>query len=410
VIYLKISQLNEYLRMAWSAIIGHKLRSFLTTLGIFIGVTTIITIWTTIQGLNSYVNGTLADIGNSVVYVEKYPWIIKNDFWKYRNRKKVSWKEYEAIKRYSHLAAHIAPQISSRKIVSYKAKRYDNIPILGTTEQFADISSTNISDGRFMTPPDIRSRSRVVVIGAELATQLFDNASPLGQHIKIDQARYRIIGVLEKQGSFFGQSRDNFAIIPIGTFQHSFGNNRGMQIAVATDKTDDLDNLKDELNGILRKVRHVKPGAENDFAINQMDQLTSFYSSATSTLYGIIFVIAAISLLVGGIGITNIMLVSVTERTREIGVRKALGATRNNILSQFIIESVAIASIGGVIGILFGIGAGLMILNSMSVEGGIAFSSIAVGFLFSAFVGIVSGLYPAYKAANMNPIDSLRYE
>ena len=141
-----------------------------------------------------------------------------------------------------------------------------------------------------------------------------------------------------------------------------------------------------------------------------MDQLTSFYSSATSTLYGIIFVIAAISLLVGGIGITNIMLVSVTERTREIGVRKALGATRSNILSQFIIESVAIASIGGVIGILFGIGAGLMVLNSMSVEGGIALSSIAVGFLFSAFVGIVSGLYPAYKAANMNPIDSLRYE
>lgn len=407
---LKVSQLNEYLRMAWSAIVGHKVRSFLTTLGIFIGVTTIITIWTTIQGLNSYINGTLSDIGNAVVYVEKYPWIIKNDFWKYRNRKKVSWREYDAIEKQSRLAAHIAPQLMSRKVVGYKDKRFEGIPILGTNEQFADISTNDIHSGRFLIRPDIRSRSRVVVLGSELVTQLFDNLDPIGKYIKIDQERYRIIGVLEKQGSFFGQSRDNYAIVPIGAFQNAFGNNRGMQIAVSVDKSGDLDDLKEELRGILRKTRHVKPAAEDDFAINQLDQLTSFYTSATSTLYGIILLIAAISLLVGGIGITNIMLVSVTERTREIGIRKALGATRSNILSQFIFESVAIASIGGVIGIFIGIAAGLLVLNAMNVEGGIAVSSVVIGFLFSAFVGIVSGLYPAYKAAKMNPIDSLRYE
>lgn len=407
---LKLSQINEYLRMAWNAIIGHKMRSFLTTLGIFIGVTTIITIWTTIQGLNNYINGTLSDIGNAVVYVEKYPWIIKNDFWKYRNRKNVSWKEFEAIKKYSRLARHIAPQLMSAKIVGYKDKRFEGIPILGTSEQFADISSNDLQDGRFLVRSDVRSRSHVVVVGAELATRLFKTRNPLGKYIKIDQQRYRIIGVLQKQGSFFGQSRDNYAIVPIGTFQKAFGNKRGMQIAVTAASADQLGDLKEELRGILRKTRHVKPGAEDDFAINQLDQLTSFYSSATSTLYGIILLIAGISLLVGGIGITNIMLVSVTERTREIGIRKALGATRTNILSQFIFESVAIASIGGVIGIILGIAAGMLVLNAMKVEGGIAFSSIVVGFLFSAFVGIVSGLYPAYKAAKMNPIDSLRYE
>jgi len=409
-IALKLSQINEYLRMAWSAIIGHKMRSFLTTLGIFIGVTTIITIWTTIQGLNNYINGTLSDIGNAVVYVEKYPWIIKNDFWKYRNRKKVSWKEYNAIKKQSRLAQHIAPQLMSAKIVGYRDKSFEGIPILGTSEQFADISSNDLQEGRFLIRSDVRSRSHVVVVGAELATKLFKTLDPLGKYIKIDRQRYRIIGVLQKQGSFFGQSRDNYAIVPIGTFQKAFGNNRGMQIAVTAASADQLDDLKEELRGILRKTRQVKPGAEDDFAINQLDQLTSFYSSATSTLYGIILLIAAISLLVGGIGITNIMLVSVTERTREIGIRKALGATRKNILSQFIFESVAIASIGGIIGILLGIAAGLLVLNAMKVEGGIAFSSIVVGFSFSAFVGIVSGLYPAYKAAKMNPIDSLRYE
>ena len=409
-IYSSFALIGEYLLMAWVAIISHKMRSFLTTLGIFIGVTTIITIWTTIQGLNNYINSTLSEIGSSVVYVEKFPWVITGDFFKYRNRKEVTWNEYEAIERYSTLADYVTPQVGSQKVVGYREKKFEQIPVLGTTEDFLETASTVPAEGRFFTELDVRNRVPVCVLGDELAKQLFEGADPLGNRITIDGLKYRVIGVLEKQGEFFGQSRDNYAIVPIGTFRNVFGGHRGLQIAVMTKNTEAVEDMKEELRGILRKERKVKPDDEDDFAINEMTQLTSFYSSATSTLYAIIIVIAAVSLLVGGIGITNIMLVSVTERTREIGLRKAVGAKRINVLSQFLIESVAISSIGGFIGIFIGIFGGSIVLNLMKVTTGVSFSSVLVGFGFSTLVGVISGFYPAFKASNMNPIDSLRYE
>ena len=400
----------EYLRMAGVAIFSHKMRSFLTTLGIFIGVTTIITIWTTVQGLNNYINSTLSDIGSSVVYVEKFPWIITDDYWKYRNRKNITWNEFEAIEKYSTLADYVTPQLVSMKTIGFKENKFENVPVLGTTNNFIETSSVDLGEGRFLTELDIRNKVPVCVLGAELATKLFDTKNPIGKRIKIDGLKYRVVGVFEKQGEFFGQSRDNYAVVPIGTFRNVFGRHRGLQIAVLTENPDNIEDMKEELRGILRKARKVKPGEEDNFSINEQNQLTGFYESTTSTLYAIIIVIGAVSLLVGGIGITNIMLVSVTERTKEIGLRKAVGAKRKNVLSQFLLESVAISSIGGFIGIFAGIIVGSIILNMMTVEGGVTFSSVAVGFIFSTFVGIVSGFYPAYKAANMNPIDSLRYE
>ena len=409
-IYNSFALLAEYLSMAWVAIKTNKLRSFLTTLGIFIGVTTIITIWTTIQGLNNYIHDTFAEIGSAKVYVQKYPWIITDDFWKYRNRKDITWKEYQAIERYSTLADIVTPQVVSNKIVGYKETKFENTPVLGTTETFIDMTDIGPSMGRIFTDLEVRNRVRVCVLGAELATKLFEDKNPVGTRIKIDGLKYTVIGVLQKQGEFFGQSRDNYAIVPIGTFRGVFGRHRGLQIAVSTDNSERFDDLKEELRGILRRERKVPPDEEDDFALNELTQLTGFYDSATSMLYGIIIIIAGISLLVGGIGITNIMLVSVTERTREIGIRKAVGAKNRNVLSQFLLEAMAISSIGGVIGIGFGIGFGSMILSTMNVTEGVGLSSIFVGFGFSALVGVISGFYPAFKAAKLNPIDSLRYE
>ena len=406
----KFALLGEYLQMAWVAIISHKLRSFLTTLGIFIGVTTIIAIWTTIQGLNDYIEGTLSEIGTSVVYVEKFPWVITGDFWKYRNRENIGWDEYEAITRYSTLADYVSPQTVSMKTIGYEENKFEQIAILGTTEDFLETASITPEKGRFLTELDIRNRVPVAVLGAEIASRLFGNDEPVGKRIKIGNKRYTVVGVLERQGDFFGQSRDNYAVVPIGTFQNVFGGHRGLQIAVMTTNPEKIEDLKEELRGILRKERKVKPDDDDDFAINEQNTLTSFYESTTSTLYAIIIIIATVSLLVGGIGITNIMLVSVTERTREIGLRKAVGAKRSNVLTQFLFESVAIASIGGFIGIILGIGIGSIILSAMKVSGGVGLSSILVGFGFSAIVGIVSGFYPAYKASSLNPIDSLRYE
>jgi len=409
-LYNSFALIGEYLLMAWVSIKSHKMRSFLTTLGIFIGVTTIITIWTTIQGLNNYINDTLSEIGTSVVYVGKYPWIITEDFFKYRNRKNITWKEYEAVEKYSTLADYVTPQLVSQKTVGYKEVKFENIAVLGTTESFLETASISPGEGRFLTELDVRNRVRVCALGAELANRLFENKNAIGERIKIDGIKYRVVGILEKQGEFFGQSRDNYAVVPIGTFRNVFGRHRGLEIAVMTDNAEDVEDMKEELRGILRKVRKVKPGAEDDFAINEQNQLTSFYTGATQTLYLIIIIIGAISLLVGGIGITNIMLVSVTERTKEIGLRKAVGAKRINVLSQFLIEAVAISSIGGVIGIFIGIGGGSIVLSLMTVETGVSLSSILVGFGFSTFVGVVAGFYPAFKASNMSPIDSLRYE
>jgi putative ABC transport system permease protein len=396
--------------MAWDSLRSHKLRSLLTTLGILIGVTTIITIWTTIEGLNQYVYGQLSNIGASTVYVQKYPWIIQNDFWKYRNRKEVRYKEYEAIAEYSKIADYVSPEVFSMKVVSYKAEKLDQIIVIGTNENYKETSNAFPQVGRFLTSLDVKNNHKVCVLGSELASNLFQQENPIGRRVKIGPERYTVIGVLEKKGSFFGQSMDNFAIVPIGAFRNVFGGHRGLRIAVMINDPDRLEDLKDELRGIMRRVRKTPPAEEDDFAINQQDMLTQLYSQLTTTLFMIVFVIGGISLLVGGIGIMNIMLVSVTERTREIGIRKAIGAKRKNVLSQFLIEAILVSSIGGIIGIILGYLGGSVILGKMDLAIGVSVTSIAIGFGFSTMVGVLAGFYPAYKASSLNPIDSLRYE
>lgn len=405
-----LSRVNEYFIMAWDALKAHKLRSLLTTLGILIGVTTIITIWTTIQGLNQYVYGQLSAIGSATVYVQKWPWVIQGDFWRYRNRKNVTYKEYEAIEKLSTLADYISPQVFSSKAVSYKNEKFDQIFVIGSNEQYKETANIFPDVGRFLTELDVRNNQHVCVLGREISDNLFKEENPIGRRIKIGTEKYTVIGILEKKGSFFGQSMDNFVIVPIGTFRRVFGGHRGLRIAVMTDNPNNLEDLVEELRGVMRRVRKTEPGVEDDFAINQQDMLTQLYKQLTTTLFLIVFVIGGISLLVGGIGIMNIMLVSVTERTREIGIRKAIGAKRNNILSQFLIEAIVVSSIGGLIGIVFGYLGGSVVLAQMDLTTGVGISSIVIGFGFSTMVGVLAGFYPAFKASKLNPIDSLRYE
>jgi len=407
---LTFSRFNEYLIMAWDALKSHKMRSLLTTLGILIGVTTIITIWTTIQGLNQYVYNQLSNIGANTIYVEKYPWIIKGDFWKYRNRKNVTYKEFEALQKFSTLADRIAPEVYAAKHLSYGNEKLENIYIIATTEQYALTAGVFPETGRFITEMDVRNNQFVCVLGADVAERLFKKENPIGRKIKIGSDRYRVIGILEKKGSFFGQNMDTFVIVPIGTFRRVYGGHRGIRIALMAPDAIDVDDLKEEVRGVMRRVRKTKPGLEDDFSINQQDMLSELYAQLTTTLFGIVFVIGGISLLVGGIGIMNIMLVSVTERTREIGIRKAIGAKQKSVLIQFLIEAVMVSSIGGILGIAIGYAGGSAVLAQMDLSTGVGFTSIAIGFGFSTSVGVLAGFYPAYKASRLNPIDSLRYE
>ncbi len=404
------TRFNEYLIMAWDALKSHKMRSLLTTLGILIGVTTIITIWTTIQGLNQYVYGQLSSIGANSIYVEKFPWIIKNDFWKYRNRKNVTYKEYRALMEHVTLAENIAPEVFSTKQISYKNEHLENIYLIGSTEQYAITSSVFPETGRFITELDVRNNRFVCVIGADVAQRLFKDENPIGRRIKVGSDRYRVVGILEKRGSVFGQNMDTFVIVPIGTFRRVFGGQRGLRVALVGKTGIDVEDLKEEVRGVMRRVRKIKPLEEDDFSINQQDMLSDLYAQLTTTLFAIVFVIGGISLLVGGIGIMNIMLVSVTERTREIGIRKAIGAKRSNVLFQFLIEAVLVSSIGGIIGIALGYAGGSAILAQMDLSTGVGLVAISIGFGFSTTVGVLAGFYPAYKASRLNPIDSLRYE
>jgi putative ABC transport system permease protein len=406
----KLYIFGEYITMAWMALKTHKLRSILTTLGVLIGVTTIITIFTTIQGINEYVLGELSNIGSSTVYVQKFPWVIRDDFWKYRNRKEVTYKEYEALLQGATVADYISPQIYSMKTIKYRNEAFERVIVVGTSEQYKDTDNINPARGRFLTEMDVHRNRRVCVIGDDIAKNLFENENPIGKRIKVGTYKYIVVGVNEKMGKVFGQSMDNFVIVPIGTFARVYGGHRGMRIAMAVEDVTRLDDMKDEVRGILRRVRKIQPMEEDDFAINQQDMLTDAYRQLTGTLFAIVFVIGGISLVVGGIGITNIMLVSVTERTREIGIRKAIGAKKSNILTQFIIESVSIASVGGIIGIVFGYMGGSVVLSQMSLSSGVSMASILVGYGFSSITGVVAGFYPAWKAARMNPIDALHYE
>jgi len=408
--FFRISLLGEYFVMAWMALKSHKMRSALTTLGILIGVTTIITIFTTIQGMNEYVIGQLSKIGTSTVYVQKWPWAIRGDFWRYRNRKEVTNKEYEALVKHSKIADYISPTIWAIRSVKYKNEVYEQVQVLGTNEQYKDTDNIAPAIGRFLTEMDVYRNHKVCVLGDEVARKLFKEEPPIGKRVKIGSHKYRVIGVTEKQGEVFGQSLDNYILVPYGTFSRVTSGHRGMMIALTVTDNSKVDEMKDDIRGIMRRSRKIPPGEEDDFAINQQDQLTEIYRTITGTLFTIVFVIGGISLLVGGIGITNIMLVSVTERTREIGIRKAIGARRRNILSQFIIESIAIASIGGIIGIILGYFGGSIVLSQMKLSTGVSLSVVMVGFGFSALVGVLAGFYPAWKAAKMNPIDSLHFE
>ncbi len=402
-------ELWEGIKIALGALAAHKMRAFLTVLGIVVGVTTVIGIVSLIQGLNRSFTEQVSDLGSDVLYIQKYSWFSNNDDWeKFRNRKNLTLKEVDALQNYATLASAVAPNVSSRRTIKYKNESMDEVRILGTNEE--QITGVFPEKGRVLSEIDVANRRFVCVIGWEVANKLFKDVDPVGERVKIGGHPFKVIGVLEKQGSFLGHNQDQEIWVPIGAFFKIFGSRRGMTIAVKVKSAGLIDEAKDEIRGILRRVRKVPPAEDDDFSINQMDLIMDMYKKLTSALYAAAIGVGSISLLVGGIGIMNIMLVSVTERTREIGVRKAIGAKRRNILWQFLIESVMISAVGGLIGVAFGFGLATMISSVSPLPASVSMWSVFLGLGFSSAVGIFFGIYPASKAAKLDPIEALRYE
>lgn len=396
--------------MGLSALKANKLRTILTTLGIIIGVATVITILTVTNGLDDAFSEQISNLGSDNLYISKLPWAAGMEFFKYRNRKDITLKEVKAIQEYATLVRAVAPMAGTNRTVKYKNQTLNRVGIWGTNHEYKDAANAYPEFGRFITQFEVEHRRNVCVLGWDVAEKLFPFENPLGKKMYIGGFPFYVVGVLEKRGDILGHSLDTNTYIPLGAFHKIFGTRRSLMIRVKVLDAAIIEEAKDELRGILRRVRKVPPQKEDDFAINQQDVLTSLYESLTAGLYAVAVGIGAIALLVGGIGIMNIMLVAVTERTREIGVRKAIGARKRDLLWQFLVESVLICAVGGFIGIALGFGLGKLIAASTPIPAAITPVAVAVGLGFSSAVGIFFGLYPATKAARLDPIEALRYE
>jgi putative ABC transport system permease protein len=407
------SELGEGLHIATGALASNRLRTFLTTLGIVIGVMTVIAIVAIIQGLNQSFGEQIAGLGASTLYVGKHEWLsVDNDWWSKRNRKSIGRKELEAIEKGATLAKAVAPQINGRATASAEGREAGTISVVGTSARYLETGAGNLAAGRFLVESDVDLSRTAAVIGADVADRLFPGIAPsdlAGRRIRLNGRSFTVQGLMGRRGSFLGQSMDNNVIIPFSTFLQLLGAKRSMQIAVAGEP-ETLSMLEDELVSILRRVRQVEPGKPDDFSINRQEQFLKVYRQLTGALFGVAVGVGLITLIVGGIGIMNIMLVSVHERTREIGLRRALGARRRTILMQFLVESSAVSAIGGAIGTGLGLGVAQFVALVSPLAATVSPSAIALGLGFSAAVGLLFGSWPAWRAAHLDPVEALRYE
>jgi len=385
---------------------ANKTRSILTTLGIVIGVVTVTLMMMIIQGLNKSFTDQISFLGSNTVYVERYPWIWDDDWWKYRNRPRVTMDQYRMLKKRTKLAEAVSLNVWTGRPVAYRDKALDRVGIMGTNADYVKVGNIVPEFGRFLTDSDNRASRKVCVIGQDVQKELFKTINPVGRNMRIGGKTFRVVGILEKQGSTFGQSRDNIILIPSETLLNNYGRNRSIEIIVKGRSDVTQEDLKDELQGLMRSVRSLKPTEKDNFSINEQGALYSLYKTMTAGVYATGLIIGGISLLVGGIGIMNIMLVSVTERTWEIGMRKAVGARTTHIMWQFLVEAMLICLFGGAIGIGLAMLGGMAINNTLPavLPPWLAFSAV----LFSATVGLIFGIFPAAKAAKLDPIVALR--
>ncbi|MEJ2306023.1 MAG: ABC transporter permease [candidate division WOR-3 bacterium] len=406
--------LIEVLRSSIESIKANKLRSLLTTLGIVIGVMTVIGVMSVISGLRQNVAASFSQLGANVLYVSKYPWFMghmsREEWNKIRRRDNIETEELEALKKYGASFKYVSPLVTRRFNMERGEKEAAEVEIHGTSEDFDKILNQEVKLGRFFSKDDIKYKRHVCVLGKMVVETLFPDENPIGNKVKIQGRQFNVIGMLEERGEMMGQDMDNIAVIPFSTMEEFTGKRR-RSITIAIYSENEEESIE-EIRWILRGVRSIKPEEEDDFSINSSDALIAQFNQLTKTIFLISIAIAAISLIVGGIGIMNIMLVSVSERTREIGVRKAIGAKSGEILGQFLMESVVICLVGGFLGIF--LGASITKLISIMSNGNLPFHipiwSVFLGFGFCFCIGVFFGYYPARKASKLSPVEALRYE
>jgi len=402
-------EIKENIIISYKAIMANKLRSFLATLGIVIGITSVTLMQTIIEGINRSFEKSISIMGADILYVEKFEWFGGEDWSLMRNRKDISMTNFEYLKRNSQTSSIVFPFVGAQRTIKYNDLIIENVYVEGDTYEYQSAYGTNMEEGRFFTQKESDGGFPVCVIGMDIRNAFFDKIDPIGKSIKIGSYSFRVIGVLEKMGSFLGSSFDNTVIIPIERFFKIFGGKRSLTLVIKAGDINKMDDTKEEVTSLMRKARRVPYGAKNDFGVNQQDALQSTFNEVTSLIKIIGTLITSLSLIVGSVGIANIMFVSVKERTKEIGIRRAIGAKKSTILFQFLIESCSICLLGGIIGILISYPISLLI-NEFVLPTAMPLWVVILGVGVSILFGVLAGILPAYNAAKMNPVDALRYE
>lgn len=404
--------LKEGFLISLRAIRANKMRSILTTLGIIIGIVAVTTMSTAIIGLKKAFVESISSIGSDVLYVDKFEWFGGKDWRFYRNRKNITFDQFEKLKENLSEYEAIAPIMRTfGRTIEREERSATSTFVYGTDYQYIFVSSALPDQGRFLNELDVKNNRKVIVIGYDIAEALFPNEDPIGKTIRVKGVPLKVIGVIEKQGSgFLGLvSLDSQVILPIRVFEQLFGaRRRSLQIAVKVTDSNKMDETREEIVALMRQFRKVPPTAPNDFAINRQQVFQDVYDKTVGVIAVAGILITALSLFVGAIGIMNIMFVSVTERTKEIGIRKAIGAKTWSILIQFLFEAALICLLGGLIGIAISFPLSLVINQFLPTSMPIDVVIFALG--ISALVGIISGFLPAYKASKLDPVDALRYE
>jgi putative ABC transport system permease protein len=404
--------LKEPMLIALETLRTHKLRSFLTLLGVILSVSTLIIVVSMVEGTNRYVADKIANFGSNVFLVTRFPIVTSQEqFVKLqRTNKNVTWEDYEFVRDNMSLAAGVGLEARRNGTVKYKTQTIEDIQVRGVTANMGEIDVEEPEFGRYITAADNEHRSNITMIGADVAKRFFQGLDPLGKSMYIDGQEYQIVGVAKEQGSSFGQSQDSFVYIPVQTYRKVYGNNESMHINVKALSADLMPAAEDEARMLMRARRHLNPKEDDNFGILEPSALMALWTNLTGTLASSSIGVVAIFLVIGGIVIMNIMLASVTERTREIGVRKSLGATRRDVLMQFLIESGVMAAMGGVLGIIVAAALAFTIraLTPVPVQLPIRWVFIAV--IVATAVGVFFGVYPAHKASKLDPIEALRFE
>jgi putative ABC transport system permease protein len=404
--------LKEPALIALETLRSHKLRSFLTLLGVILSVSTLIVVVSMVEGTNKYVADKVANFGSNVFLIMRFPIITSREMFVKLDRinKNITWDDYEYVRDNMTLAKAVGLETRRNGKVKYKTETVEDIDVRGVTANIGDMDVEEPAIGRYITDADNDHRSNVTMIGSDIAKRFFAGVDPLGRSIYIDGESYEVVGVAKELGSTFGQSQDNFVYMPIQTYRKVYGNNESTNINVQALSPDLMQAAEDEARLLMRARHHLKPKEDDNFGIIEPTALMELWLTLTGTLANGSIGIVLVFLVIGGIVIMNIMLASVTERTREIGVRKSLGATRRDVLLQFMVESSVMAAVGGVIGVIVACGIAYAMGRFTPLPTSIPVRWIIFAVVISTAVGLFFGVYPAYKASKLNPIEALRFE